>query len=160
MSTLQEKFQELVSLTASHQLAHICNRMFLTLQGECVLRAPTEELILASDYKPHDPLAAKFIRMFRHRYFPGKVYVDKCDALASGAANQKVTVMLPRAIASAEVPDQVAFHGFRNTHNRSLSFFRSGNPFVQTTSRATFQCWVQADCGGQRGLGKDESFQH
>jgi len=38
-------------------------------------------LRLSSRYKPHDPLAAEFIRTFRESNFHGRFYVDRYDAL-------------------------------------------------------------------------------
>ena len=67
--------------TASSQLAHVTNRMFSVVEGKGILRPCTEEFMLASQYKPHDPLAAEFIRTFRHQNFAGKQYLDRYDAL-------------------------------------------------------------------------------
>merc|ERR1712020_682437 len=64
---LQEKLETRELKTASSQLAHVVNRMFTTLEGKGILRMATEEFLLSSRYKPHDPLAAEFIRTFRHR---------------------------------------------------------------------------------------------
>ena len=83
LGPLQEKLENRNLKTASSQLAHVCNRMFVVLEGKGILRPYTEDFMLASQYKPHDPLAAEFIRTFRHQHFHGKFYLDRLDALVS-----------------------------------------------------------------------------
>ena len=69
---MKEKLQRRNLRTGSALLAHATNRMFSTLEGKGILRACTEEFMLASQYRPRDPLAAEFIRTFRHQNFGGK----------------------------------------------------------------------------------------
>ena len=64
LQPLKEKLESRNFRSASAQLAHVCSRMFVTLEGKGILRACTEDFMLASRYKLHDPLAAKFIRTF------------------------------------------------------------------------------------------------
>ena len=40
-------------------LAHVANRLFITLEGKDILGMAPEDLMLASMYKVHDPLAAE-----------------------------------------------------------------------------------------------------
>ena len=61
---LQEKLEARGLKSASAQLAHVVNRMFTTLESKGILRVATEEFLLSSRYKAHDPLAAEFIRTF------------------------------------------------------------------------------------------------
>jgi len=129
LQPLQEKLQERNLQSASSQLAHITNRMFVTLEGKGILRAATEEFMLSSRHKPHDPLAAEFIRTFRHQHFHGKFYLDRFQALKDGARQMNINILLPRADMSKELPDQVAFYGFRNTH--ASLFYLSPWEFVQ-----------------------------
>ena len=62
------------TLNAGHQLAHVCNRFFSVLESKGILRTGTEEFLLASRYRPDDPLNAEFVRTFRHRFFLGFVW--------------------------------------------------------------------------------------
>ena len=68
---------------ARSQLAHVCNRMFCQLEGKGVLRTGVEECLLASEYLPHDELAAEFLRTFRHTFFFGKAYLDRHEQTRS-----------------------------------------------------------------------------
>ena len=54
---MKEKLQQRGLKTASAQLVHASNRMFSVLEGKGILRTCTEGFMLASQYKPHDPLA-------------------------------------------------------------------------------------------------------
>ena len=44
---LRDKLEHRGLRSASVQLAHVCNRMFTTLEGKGILRASTEEFTLA-----------------------------------------------------------------------------------------------------------------
>ena len=77
LDPLRDKLEARNLQSASAQLAHVCNRMFVTLEGKGILRAATEEFMLASRYNPSDPLAAEFIRTFRSRHFHGRFFVDR-----------------------------------------------------------------------------------
>ena len=78
---MKEKLVHRNLKTASSQLAHVTNRMFSVVEGKGILRTCTEEFMLSSQYKPHDPLAAEFIRTFRTKNFLGKYFLDRYDAL-------------------------------------------------------------------------------
>ena len=110
---LQEKLEDRGLKTASSQLAHVVNRMFTTLEGKGILRMATEEFLLASRYKPHDPLAAEFIRTFRHRNFPGKFFLDRYEALAGKLSQVDVRIILPKQAVGKGVVDVVSLYGFR-----------------------------------------------
>ena len=85
--------------------------------------------MLASRYKPHDPLAEELIRTFRHQEFHGKYYIDKYDALISGKKETNVNILLPRAHSRKEPFDEVALYGFRSAHPDL--FYLSPWEFVQ-----------------------------
>ncbi len=112
---LQQKLEHRNVRSASTQLAHVTNRMFTTLEGKGILRASTEEFMLASQHKPHDQLAGEFIRTFRERHFLGKYYLDRYDALCEKKGEVDVRVLLPRNGCGPDVPDEVALYGFRST---------------------------------------------
>ena len=76
---LNNKLSAKQKQSPSSQLAHVCNRMFCNLEGKDVLRSRVEEFLLASEYTPHDELAAEFIRTFRHTYCFGNAYLDRLD---------------------------------------------------------------------------------
>ena len=111
---MKEKLQQRQLKTASSQLAHGINRMFSILEGKGILRVCTEEFMLSSQYKPHDPLAAEFIRTFRHQHFNGKCYLDRYDAVCEKKKTVDITVLLPRNGLGQDVPDQVSLYGFRD----------------------------------------------
>ena len=115
--------------TASSQLAHVTNRMFSVLEGKGILRPCTEEFMLASQYKPHDPLAAEFIRTFRHQNFTGKYYLHRYDALLQRKDSVDIRILLPRNGFGEDVPEQVALYGFRDVHPNL--FFLSPWEFCQ-----------------------------
>ena len=86
--------------------------------------------MLASRYKPNDPLAAEFIRTFRERNFHGRFFVDRYDALkVEGVKKTKVRLRMPSHRSSVELPDEVAFYGYRPTH--STMFYLSPWEFCQ-----------------------------
>ena len=80
-------------------------------------------------YKSHDPLAAEFIRTFRHRNFPGKFFLERYEALCDRAKTIDVRILLPKNAAGKGVTDQVSLYGFRST-NPDL-FYLSPWEFVQ-----------------------------
>ena len=126
---MKDKLQQRGLRTASSQLAHVTNRMFSVLEGKGILRACTEEFMLSSQYKPHDPLAAEFIRTFRHQHFLGKYYLDRYDALEEKKESVDIRILLPRNGCGTDVPDQVALYGFRSLHPNL--FFLSPWEFCQ-----------------------------
>ena len=95
--------------------------------------------MLASQYKPHDPLAAEFIRTFRHQHVSGKYYLDRYDALYQKTDSTDIRILLPRHGFREDVADQVALYGFRNLHHNL--FFLSPWEFCQ--------CVVSSTPGGQ-----------
>ena len=130
LNPLHAKLESRNLRSASAQLAHVCNRMFVILEGKGILRASTEECMLASRYKPNDPLAAEFIRTFRERNFHGRFFVDRYDALkVEGVKKTKVRLRMPSHRSSVELPDEVAFYGYRPTH--STMFYLSPWEFCQ-----------------------------
>ena len=72
--------------------------------------------MLSSQYKPHDPLAAEFIRTFRHQNFTGTYYLHRYDALSEKKATMDVRILLPRSGFAEDSPDNVAIYGFRSVH--------------------------------------------
>ena len=66
---LKQKLEKRGVQAASAQLAHVCNKMFTTLESKGILRTAPEEFMLASQYRPDDELFAEFIRTFRHTFF-------------------------------------------------------------------------------------------
>ena len=131
---LQEKL-ETRQLSASSQLAHVVNRMFTTLEGKGILRVATEEFLLASRYKPHDPLAAEFIRTFRNQNFPGEFFLERSEALCKREENMDIRVMLPKQALGKGVLDVVSLYGFRPQYKlrkqTSDPFYLSPWEFVQ-----------------------------
>ena len=97
--------------------------------GKGILRTATEEFLLSSRYKPHDPLAAEFIRTFRSRNFNGKFYLERYEALCKKDALVEVRVLLPKNAAGKGAVDVAALYGFRST--APDLFFLSPWEFVQ-----------------------------
>ena len=115
LAPLKTKLQSR-QLRASAQLAHVVNRMFVTLEGKGILRASTEEFMLASRHKRHGPLAAEFIRTFRHQNFHGKFYLDFYDAMQKLGENKTKSVQLPRKGQQTIEYDEVSAYGYRSPH--------------------------------------------
>ncbi len=110
---LKEKLQKRNLKTASSQLAHVCNRFFSVLESKGILRAATEEFLLASRYKPGDELAAEFVRTFRHTLFFGVYFLQRYDALKQKQDAATMKVILPKTCAIVAEMDQVALYGLR-----------------------------------------------
>jgi hypothetical protein len=110
---LQEKLEARALPGASHQLAHVCNRVFTTLEGKGILRTGTEEFMLASGYKENDELAAEFVRTCRHTLFHGRFFMERFDALVSRKTEATLNVLLPRIGAAIAETDSVSLYGFR-----------------------------------------------
>ena len=87
---MEEKLKGRNLSSGSSQLAHVTNRCFTVLESKGILRTATEEFLLSSRYKPHDELAAEFIRTFRHTFFHGLYFVKRYEALKTG--EERVTV--------------------------------------------------------------------
>ena len=62
--------------------------------------------MLASEYSPHDELAAEFTRTFKQTFFFGKAYLDRFDQLLR-AVSIKIDKCIPKKSATAEIFDQV-----------------------------------------------------
>ena len=157
---MKEKLQQRKLKTASSQLAHGINRMFSILEGKGILRVCTEEFMLSSQYKPHDPLAAEFIRTFRHQHFNGKCYLDRYDALCEKKKTVDITVLLPRNGLGNDVPDQVSLYGFRDV--KPDMFFLSPWEFCQwyyphrlQAPSATYD-WTKLTAAGKKRLEQEE----
>ena len=100
--------------------------MFTAFEGKGILRASTEECMLASQCKPHDSLSAECVRAFRAQQCYGKCYLDRFDALESKASKIDVRLLLPRAGTSQEAIYQVAAYGFRSSDPNLLLPFSLG----------------------------------
>ena len=111
---LEEKVEKKEIKTGSGQLAHVTNRMFTTLESKGILSVATEEFRLASQYKPHDPLAAEFIRTFRERKFHGKYFLERFESLAQKTASVDVRIVLPRSAVNRTTTDEPSLYGFRS----------------------------------------------
>ena len=103
--------------------------MFVTLEGKGILRMATEEFMLSSRYKVHDPLAAEFIRTFREREFHGKHYLDVFDALVKQEKLLDMNLLLPKGLKSKDFYPESALYGFRS--NDPDLFYLSPWEFVQ-----------------------------
>ena len=78
---LQTKLMARKLTAASHQLSHVVNRMFTTLESKGILRTGTEEFALAAESHSTDKLAAEFIRTFREEAFHGKLFLERVEAV-------------------------------------------------------------------------------
>jgi len=124
----QQKLQEKSLKSAGGQLAHVCNKMFTTLEGKGILRTAPEEFMLASEYRPDDELAAEFLRTFRHRFFFGAKYVERFDNIAK-AKNVTVNTILRGMKKDNHETDDVSCYSFRGTDARV--YFLSPWEFTQ-----------------------------
>ena len=125
----EKKLQGRNLSSGSAQLAHITNRCFTVLESKGILRTGTEEFLLSSRYKPHDELAAEFIRTFRHQLFHGLYFVKRYEALKSGDERVSTNFQVPRNDNKHVVADHVALYGFRGGDKDM--FFLSPWEFVQ-----------------------------
>ena len=114
LGPLKKKLQSR-QLQASAQLAHVVNRMFVTLEGRGILRACTEEFMLASRSKKDDPLAAEFLHTFRTQNFHGNFYLDYYDALKTGKCMVK-NLPMPGKGQQVLAYDEVSAYGYRPPH--------------------------------------------
>ena len=117
LSLLQDKLEERNLQSGSAQLAHVTNRMFTTLESKGILRAATEEFLLACRYHPNDELAAEFIRTFRTAFFNGASFLARYDELARGTKQCSISIKLPKARETASVVDEVSLYGYRPCDN-------------------------------------------
>ena len=105
---LKEKLQEKASITASTQLAHVCNRFFSVLESKGILRTSTEEFLLASRYRPDDELNAEFIRTFHHRGFTGMAYLQKYEQSKGKKSKESHNIKIPATKTISAEFDEVA----------------------------------------------------
>ena len=114
LSLLKQKLEARKTLQASQQLAHLCNRLFTGLESKGILRAATEEYLLASRYRANDELNAEFIRTFRHQRFSGKLYLQRYETLKEKKSSQTRNIKIPAKtkIIYAEF-DEVLLYGLR-----------------------------------------------
>ena len=103
--------------------------MFSTVESKGILRTATEEFLLSSRYKPHDPLAAEFVRTFRSQNFNGKFYLERYEALCKKESGMDMRVVLPKNATGKGACDVAALYGFRST--APDLFFLSPWEFVQ-----------------------------
>jgi hypothetical protein len=126
---MHEKLRGRQLTTASAQLAHVTNRCFRILESKGILRTATEEFLLSSRFKPHDELAAEFVRTFRHTFFHGLQYIKRYEALKGSQATVTTSIPVPKSIGRQPLTDHVALYGFRGSH--ADLFFLSPWEFVQ-----------------------------
>ncbi len=113
---LFEKLRRREYKSGSVQMAHMTNRMFSTLESKGILRMSTEETMLASLHKANDPLAAEFIRTFRHEFFFGRQLLQRYEHLRDGGSAQTVSLLVPKHPGPANATDFASLYGFRPCH--------------------------------------------
>ena len=94
---LQQKLSGRQLSAASHQLAHVVNRMFIALESKGILRTAPEEFSLASESMPADSLSAEFIRTFPDMTFNGRLFLEKVEGVASKTLTFEHRTVLPDA---------------------------------------------------------------
>jgi hypothetical protein len=125
---LKSKLEEKALPSAGHNLAHICNRMFTTLEGKGMLRTGTEEFMLAVGYRANDELAAEFVRTCRHQFFQGRFFLERFEALIE-RTKVSLKMLLPKTFVAVAETDSVSLYGFRS--NTPAMFFLSPWEFCQ-----------------------------
>ena len=113
---LQEKLTDRKLTSASHQLSHVVNRMFTTLESKGILGTATEEFALASKYHAHDRLAAEFIRTCREDSFHGRKFLERVEGIAARTSSIEMNILLPGVKHAAPALDVVSMYGFRPQH--------------------------------------------
>ena len=98
---------------ASHQLSHVVNRMFTTLESKGILRMATEEFMLAANFHRWDSLSSEFIRSCREANFYGRAFLERVEAIASHQEDLTLTTILPGNKKSMVALDIVSLYGFR-----------------------------------------------
>ena len=98
---------------ASHQLSHVVNRMFTTLESKGILRMATEEFMLAASFHRWDSLSSEFIRSCREANFYGRAFLERVEAIASHQENLTLTTILPGNKKSMVALDIVSLYGVR-----------------------------------------------
>ena len=120
MPFLHSKLSAKQKQSPSSQLAHVTNRMFCNLEGKGVLRSGVEEFLLASEFDPHDEVAAEFIRTFRHEYFFGKAYLDRLHDILRKKGELTLERCIPKRRKPTESPDYVLLYGARGPDARAF----------------------------------------
>ena len=102
--------------SGSHQLSHVVNRMFTTLESKGILRTGTEEMALSAKFHATDKLAAEFVRTCREETFPGRKFLERVEGIAAQADKIEVNILLPAAARATPPLDVVSVYGFRPQH--------------------------------------------
>ena len=118
----QQKLEQKELKSGSVQLAHMCNKMLTALESKGFLRTAPEEFLLASRYRPEDPLAAEFIRTFRTQLFHGASYLAHHDALKRKEDDMEARLLVPKAGSWTTVTDEVSLYGFRDLSDARLAY--------------------------------------
>ena len=141
------------TLNAGHQLAHVCNRFFSVLESKGILRTATEEFLLASRYRPDDPLNAEFVRTFRHEFFYGVKYLQKYDELKAKEQSISKQMYVPKASSLTMEYDAAALYGYRAQDPRLIVlapwfFVQHWHPHRLQKPTATYNLtkWTKDGC--------------
>ena len=85
--------------------------------------------MLASMHKSSDPLAAEFIRTFRHEHYYGRQLLQRYDNLRETDKRHTVSILLPKCTSAQNKTDFASLYGFRPAH--ADTFFLSPWEFCQ-----------------------------
>ena len=72
--------------------------------------------MLNSMHKAHDPLAAEFIRTFRHEFFFGRQLLQRYEHIRDNASTQSISILLPKSTFAHETKDVTSLYGFFPQH--------------------------------------------
>ena len=136
--------------------------MFITLESTSILRIEPEESMLASLHKSSDPLAAEFVRTFRHDYFFGRQLLQRYENLRDTNKKHTVPIFLPKGLAGEDRTDFASLYGFRRAH--ADTFFLSPWEFCQwftavplTPPSAGKHCLSKWTASGKAKRGKEDT---
>ena len=90
--------------------------MITVLEGKGILRMAPEESMLNSMHRAHDPLAAEFIRTFRHEFFFGYQLLQRYEHVRDQTSTQSVSILLPKSKFGQDTTDFASLYGFRPRH--------------------------------------------
>ena len=115
---LEDKLSQRKNLNAGHQMSHMVNSMFTTLETKGILRTAPEEFMLAAEYNPNDVLNAEFIRTCEHKDFFGAAFLKRVEEVVSGHGmfSEEIFLPLPKNQAVFAGRDEVSLYGFRPRH--------------------------------------------